>query len=222
MKKLMLLLAILAIASLALADNEIVGKKGQKLPVRDMPDQPGHPTMRADVEYNTTGVMDEPATTGGSWDGWGTYFIASWVNLTGQDVTLAEFGWPCGGAGPVDWVVWITSGGMPGAPGSQTFTGNFVPASSDDLTNPPPIYSYIDVSAANIVIPPDQVMFWGYENPGIGGQITANGTDTWAWYGDMWDPDSGWSRTAVLQFKGNYGGVPAQATSFSHVKALFD
>lgn len=222
MKKLMLLFAILAIASLALAADGIVGKKGQTLPIRDIPDQPAQPSSRADVEYNTTGVMDEPATLGGSASGWGTYFIAAWTNVTGQDVTLAEFGWPCGGAGPVEWVVWITSGEMPGVPGTQTFTGTFTPASDDASTIPPAPYSYIDVSAANMVIPPDQVMFWGYENPGIGGQIAANGTETWAWYDNMWDPDSGWGRTAVLQFKGNYGGVPTESTTFSHVKALFN
>lgn len=222
MKKLTLLLAVLAIASLALAaDPGVVGKNGQTLPVIDQPAQAAGQTTRADVEYNTAGALDTPATLGGSADGWGTYFIASWANLTGQNVYLAEFGWPCGGPGPVDWVVWITSGGMPGAPGTQTYSGSWVPASGDDVTLPPPVYSYIDVSGEGIVVPADMVMYFGYENPGLGGQVEANGTETWAWYEGGWDADSGWGRTAVLQFKGSFGGVATERTSLSSIKALF-
>ena len=116
-------------------------------------------------------LLDAPATTGGSDTGWGTHFIAAWANLTGQDVYIAEFGWPCGGAGPVDWVVWVTDGSLPGAPGSQNFSGQWTPASGDSDTNPPATYSYIDVSDAGVVVPADQVMYFGYENPGIGGQV---------------------------------------------------
>lgn len=222
MKKLMLLLAILAIASLSLAaDMGVVGKKGQTLPIIDQPAQPAQPAYRSDVEFNTTGTMDAPADLGGSADGWGAYFIASWANLSGQDVYVAEFGWPCGGPGMAEWVVWITNGAMPGAPGTQIFTGSFDPASDDPDTIPPSPYSYIDVSGAGIVIPDGMVMFFGYQNPGIGGQISANGTETWAWYDGMWDPDSGWGRTAVLQFHGNYEGVANEASSLSAVKALF-
>ncbi len=222
MKKLMFLLAVVALASLSLAADEgVVGKKGQTLPYVDQPAAPAGGT-RADIEYNTTGTIDEPATAGGSNDGWGSHFIAAWANLTGQDVYVVEFGWPCGGPGPVDWVVWLTDGGLPGAPGTQTYTGQFTPTSSDPDELPPSQYSYIDVSTAGVVVPPDMVMYFGYENPGIGGQITFNGTDTWAWYEGAWDPDQGWSRTAVLQFKGNYDTVATEPTSLSRVKALFD
>ncbi len=54
------------------------------------PAQAGNGAMRADVEYNTTGVIDGAATTGGSSDGWGTYFICDWQNNTGQDVTWED------------------------------------------------------------------------------------------------------------------------------------
>ncbi|MEZ4386622.1 MAG: hypothetical protein R3D98_03435 [Candidatus Krumholzibacteriia bacterium] len=218
-----LLLAMVLLASLSLAADEgIVGKKGQTLPIVNQPAAPAGPQMRADVEYSTTGALDTPAALGGSATGWGSHFIASWANLTGQDVFLAEFGWPCGGQGPVDWVVWLTAGSLPGAPGTQTFSGTFTPASSDDVTLPPAVYSYIDVSGAGIVVPPDMVMYFGYENPGLGGQISYNGVDTWAWYDNLWDPDSGWGRTAVLQFKGNFGGVATEPTSLSRIKAIFD
>lgn len=222
MKKLMVFVAVLCIASLAVAaDHTVVGKNGETLPYVDQPAVPGDGGTRADVEYNTAGAIDAPATTGGSSDGWGEYFITAWANLTGQDVYIAEFGWPCGGAGPVDWVVWVTDGSLPGAPGSQNFSGQFTPASGDPDELPPTTYTYIDVSDAGVVVPADQVMYFGYQNPGIGGQIDFNGTDTWAWYFGAWDPDAGWGRTAVLQFKGNYDVVPTQSQSLTNIKALF-
>ena len=223
MKKITLLIAVLAMVAVAAlaADEGIVGKKGQTLPVQDLPAQPAGGGTRADVEYNTAGAIDAPATTGGSWDGWGSYFITNWFNNTGQDVTLVEFGWPCGGPGPVDWVVWITEG-LPGAPGTETFSGQFTPASGDPDEFPPSTYSYVDVSASGVMIPADATFYFGYENPGIGGQVDFNGVDTWAWWEGAWDPDSGWSRTAVLQFKGNYGGIATDQMTYSQVKTLFN
>jgi hypothetical protein len=175
----------------------------------------------ADVEYNTTGTIDGPATTGGSASGWGTHFITNWTNGSGEDVVLVELGWPCGGAGPVDWMVWMGAG-LPGAPGTETFGGVWTPASADGTTNPPPVYTYVDVSAANIVVPAGATIYFGYENPGIGGQITTNGVETWAWYLGAWDPDSGWGRTAVLQVKANFLGVAAEPSTMGQVKALFN
>jgi hypothetical protein len=221
MKKLLTFTAILTlIATGALAADGICGKKGQTLPVQDNPAQAGSST-RADVEWSTTGAMDTPATLGGSADGWGTYFITAWTNDTGQDVSLLEFGWPCGGPGPVDWVVWITES-LPGPPGSETFSGQWTPASSDPDELPPSIYSYVDVSGADIMVPAGATFYFGYQNPGIGGQIDANGTATWAWYLGAWDPDDAWGRTAVLQFKGTFGGVAVQSTTLSEIRTLFD
>jgi len=223
MKKLTLILAILAIASMSFAlDNTVIGKNGETGTYVAPMDTPAGDQTRSDVEYNTTGAMDTPADLGGSADGWGTHFITAWVNMTGQDVTIAEFGWPCGG--PVDamWMAWITDGAMPGAPGTETFSGVFTPASPDPDTIPPAPYTYIDVAAAGIVVPDGMVLFFGYENPGIGGQTSANGVETYAWYDGGWDPDSGWGRTAVLQFHGSFGGVAAESTSLSAVKALFN
>jgi len=218
----MICLGIAALAAApVLAAEGICGKHGETLPVIDNPIPPVNSGMRADVEYNTAGAIDAPATLGGSADGWGYYFITAWTNTTGQDVTLAEFGWPCGGPGPVDWVVWITAG-MPGAPGTETFGGLWTPANPDGVTYPPTTYSYIDVSASAITIPAGATFYFGYENPGIGGQVSYNGVMTWAWYMGAWDADDAWGRTAVLQFKGNFGGVATQSATFSQVKALFD
>jgi len=50
-------------------------------------------------------------------------------------------------------------------------------------------------------------MFFGYGNPGMGGQITTNGVETWSWYDGSWDSDSNYNRTAVLQFKGDFIGT---------------
>lgn len=221
MKKLLLLVSAIALIALpALAADGVVGKKGETLPYSDLPAQPGNGGTRADVEYNTAGAVDTPATLGGSWDGWGEYFIGSWLNLTGQDVTLAEISFPCGGTLPSNWVIWITDN-LPGGPGSETFGGPFTPASDDAVTLPPPFYTYVDISAEGIMVPANANIFFGYQNPGIGGQIEYNGVDTYAWYGGAWDPDPAWGRTAVLQLKGNFGGVATDAKTLSQVKVLF-
>ena len=220
MRTFLLLLACTCLTTLAFAADGVVGKDGSTLPVIDKP-QDNASRVPADVEYNTTGTIDGAATTGGSATGWASHFITAWTNGTGLDVELVEFGWPCGGPGPVDWMVWMGAG-LPGAPGTQTFTGQWTPASADATTNPPPIYSYIDVSAANIVVPAGMTIFFGYENPGIGGQITDNGVDTWGWYEGAWDPDGPWGRTDVLQLKANYVGVAAEPSTLSEIKALFD
>ena len=220
MRIFLLLLACTCFTAVTYAADDVVGKDGSTLPLIDNPQQNGS-RVPADVEYNTTGTIDSPATTGGSATGWGSYFITNWTNGTGADVRLVEFGWPCGGPGPVDWVVWM-SAVLPGAPGTQTYTGPFTPASSDPATNPPGPYSYIDVFAANIVVPAGMTIYFGYENPGIGGQVPTNGVETWAWWNGAWDPDSGWNRTAVLQLKANYLGVAAEPSTLSQIKALFD
>lgn len=168
-------------------------------------------TVAADVEYNTTGTMDAPATQGGDYEGWGTHFIARWDNTTGEDITLLELGWPCGGFWAAYWYVWI-SDTMPGPPGTQDFRGTFLAASEDDTEYPPSLYTYIDVSAEGIVIPANSTMFFGYGNPGMGGQILFNGVETWSFYEGGWDVDSQYNRTAVLQFKGNYSSTSGVET----------
>ena len=157
----------------------------------------------ADVEYSTTGAMDTPATLGGDRDGWGTEFVTRWDNTTGADVTLEEFGWPCGGWWAQFWYVWITDE-LPVNPWTLEYYGSFTPTSPDDTEWPPSVYSYIDVSDEGIIIPAGASMYFGYSNPGMGGQIGFNGVETWSWLDEQWDLDSDFNRTAVMQFKGSF------------------
>jgi len=184
----------------------ITGKNGETAPYSNNQLPSPASETRTDVEYNTTGIMDLPATQGGDINGWGSHFIARWDNTTGEDISVVEFGWPCGGFWITSWYVWI-SDTLPGPPGTQDFQGNFLAASEDDTEYPPSQYTYIDVSDEGIVIPAGSSMFFGYANPGMGGQITTNGVETWSYYEDAWDADSAYNRTAVLQFKGEFNST---------------
>jgi len=166
--------------------------------------------LAADVEYSTTGALDTPATLGGDRDGWGTEFVARWTNTTGADVILEELAWPCGGWWAQFWYVWI-SDALPPNPWTLEYHGTFVPASEDDTEWPPSTYTYVDVSGEGIVVPAGASMVFGYSNPGMGGQIGFNGTETWSWLDDGWDMDGDFGRTAVLQFKGSFGATAAPA-----------
>jgi hypothetical protein len=164
--------------------------------------------MPEDWEWNSGGAIDTTPTLGGSASGWGTYFITTVENDTGENILLTEFGFPCGGPGLVDWVLWYDVGGLnppSGNPSSADETGEFDPVSDDPDEFPPTTYTYVDLTGENLVIEDGAFVCFGYENPGMGGQVSYNGTQTWAWYSGYWDPDSGWGRTAVLQIKGNYG-----------------
>jgi len=165
-------------------------------------------TFAADVEYSTTGAMDTPATMGGDRDGWGTEFITRWDNTTGSDVIVEEFGWPCGGWWAQFWYVWITDT-LPVDPYTLEHYGTFVAASEDDTEWPPRTYTYVDVSEEGLVVPAGASMYFGYGNPGMGGQIGFNGVETWSWLDDQWDMDGDYNRTAVMQFKGSFDALAA-------------
>ncbi len=167
-------------------------------------------TRAADVEYSTTGVMDTPATHGGDRDFWGSEFITYWANETGRDVIVEELAWPCGGWWAQFWYVWITET-LPADPYTLEFYDSFVAVSEDGTEWPPSTYTYIDVSDKNIVIPAGAGMYFGYSNPGMGGQIVFNGVDTYSWLNDSWDRDGDYGRTAVLQFKGSFGASPVRS-----------
>jgi hypothetical protein len=162
----------------------------------------------ADVEFSTTGAMDTPATLGGDRDGWGTEFITRWDNETGHDVIVEEFGWPCGGWWSQFWYVWITDS-LPEDPYTLQYYGSFVAESPDDTEWPPSLYTYVDVSDEGVVIPAGASMYFGYGNPGMGGQIGFNGVETYSWLDDGWDMDGDFNRTAVMQFKGSFAASPA-------------
>jgi hypothetical protein len=160
-------------------------------------------SFASDVEYSTTGAMDTPATMGGDREGWGSDFITRWDNDTGADLLIEEFGWPCGGWWAQFWYVWITDV-LPANPYTLEFYGTFVAASEDDTEWPPSLYTYVDVSGEGIVVPAGASMYFGYGNPGMGGQIAFNGVETFSWYEDSWDMDGDFGRTAVMQFRGSF------------------
>ena len=109
--------------------------------------------------------------------------------------------------GAYGWLVWTNVGGLNAPAGDATtadYYGSFTPVDPNPKTFPPTTYTYIDISAQNIVIPAGNYFCIGYDVTGNGGQTSFNGVDTWAWYGSVWDPDQGWSRTAILQVTADY------------------
>ena len=225
LKKLLLTVAILAlIVSPALAETSAC-KDGT--PAKLRPVAPGESsTIRYDFQYNTGGALDFVPTTGGSSDGWGEWFLTTVYNGTGMDLILVELGFPCCGP-PTEaygWVVWTNMGGYV-SPGGNAYSaehfGSFVPVDPDPTTFPPTTYTYVDVSAAGIVIPDGTYFCFGYDNTGTGGQTTFNGVMTWAWYEGWWDPDESWGRTAILQVKANYFGTPVLDSSWGTIKSFF-
>ncbi|MEZ4649936.1 MAG: hypothetical protein R3E97_14330 [Candidatus Eisenbacteria bacterium] len=106
--------------------------------------------------------------TGGSFDGWGEWFITTVYNAKGFDLTLTGAS-VCSGPMTEDygWLVWL---GLPGlvAPTGDAYTadffGQFTPVDPNPDTFPPTVYTYVDVSAANIVVPDGTFFFaFGYD-----------------------------------------------------------
>jgi hypothetical protein len=189
---------------------------------------PGGPSMwRADFEYNTGGAIDFVPDMGGSFDGWAEWFVTAVYNATGQELKLVELGFPCAGppTGTYGWLVWTGISGYvapPGGASTATYYGAFTPVDPNPETLPPTTYTYVDISALNIVIPAATYFEIGYDNTGMGGMTSYNGVETWGWYGGVWDPDSSWGRTAILQVKANYAYSPVDSRSWSSIKALFE
>lgn len=198
----------------------ITGKHGQSVPLSPTSPTSSTSDVRALIEYNTAGEIDAPATNGGDYEGWGTHFLARWENNTETNISVIELGFPCGGFWSAFWYVWISEE-LPGAPGSQDYRGSFVAVSEDDTEYPPSQYTYIDVSDQEIIIPVGATMYFGYGNPGMGGQVLYSGVETWSWYDQSWDSDSTYNRTAVLQFKGEAETVGSESETLSGVKALY-
>ena len=177
-----------------------------------------------DFEYSTGGSMGTPATTGGSNTGWGEWFITSVLNDAGQDITLTQIAFPCCGdaSGLYGWVVWTDVGGLVAPAGDVStcdYYGSYVPADPDS-TFPPDTYTYVDLSSENIIIADGDYFCFGYDNTQIGGQIGANGNETWSWYNNMWDPDSGWGRTALLEVYANYT-IALEHDTWGAIKSSF-
>jgi hypothetical protein len=184
-------------------------------------------SIRFDFGYNTGGPLDFVPDSGGSYDGWGEWFITTVYNGTGNDLILVELGFPCAGpaTGTYGWVVWTNMGGYVSPGGDATSAehyGSFVPLDPDPNTWPPTTYTYVDVSAEGIIIPDGTYFCFGYDNTGMGGQTGFNGVLTWAWYEAWWDPDESWGRTAILQVKANYFGTPVAESTWGAIKSMFD
>ena len=182
--------------------------------------------IRYDWWYNTGGVLDFVPDLGGSYDGWGEWFITTAYNDSGDDLVLVELGFPCAGP-PTEtygWIVWLDMGGYV-PPGGNAYTaeyyGSFTPVDPDPATWPPTTYTYVDVSSEMIVVPTGTYFCFGYDNTGMGGQTSYNGVQTWAWYGGYWDPDMSWGRTAILQVKANFYGTSVDESTWGAIKGLF-
>lgn len=199
MKRLALVLMMVAVVGVA--DAGVVGKDGSTVADSVNPPQNIPSSRQAAWEWSSGGVMDFVPTTGGSFDGWGSHFLATTVNGTGQDMQLTELGIPCAGTIAAEWMVWI--GTMPSDYSSPDFSGSFMATDPDPLTFPPTVYTYVDVTSANVLVPSGEAVWIAYVNPGVGGQTDFNGVDTWSWYLGAWDGDQAWGRTAIMQLKGD-------------------
>jgi len=223
MKKLSIALVLCLIASSVFA--AVIDKNGSDVTIKTATFQASE-SSRDDWVYNTGGSEGFIPTSQGTADGWGEWFITTVTNDTGEDLYLSELGFPCSGptTGDFGWVVWLDLGGLvpPAGPADTAhFYGSFSPVEPDPNVDPL-VYTYIDISASNIVVPNGVSFCFGYDNTGLGGQTDFNGVETWAWYTDVWDPDSSWARTAILQVRANFEGpVAAQNVSFDQIKSLF-
>lgn len=224
LKKLAIVLIVFALAAPAWAS--VISKDGTT--ARDAPAIIGEPGVRdIDWVYNTGGSLDFVPDMGGSATGWAEWFVTTVYNDSGHDLYLIEFGFPCGGpaTGPYGWLVWLLLPAIQPPPGpaeTALFYGAFTPTSPDPNTIPPTIYSYVDVTDVSIVIPADTYFCFGYDNTGMGGMTSFNGVQTWGWYGGVWDPDSGWGRTAILQVKASFTNpIATEPITWGNVKALY-
>ena len=194
------IVVVLIVATVALAG--VVGKDGSTLPEQPpaVTSQPSGVT--ADFEWSSGGALNVVPTTGGSATGWAEYFIVMTTNTTAQPIRLDELGFPCGGPS-ASWGVWVQSAQPPNYTSPQ-YSGNFTPVDPNPATFPPTTYTYVDITATNVVVPAGADFWFGYLNPGIAGQVDFNGVITYGWYLGAWDPDNNYGRTTVMQVLGSF------------------
>ncbi len=179
----------------------------------------------ADFEYNSGGAMGTVPTTGGSSTGWGEWFVVPILNDSGNDIVLTDLGFPCCGPATSDdgWLVWTDVGALnppAGEASTADYSGAFTPVDPAPDTFPPITYTYVDISAENIVIPDGVYFCIGYDVTGNGGQVDFNGVDTWSWYDNVWDSDQAWGRTDVLEVSADFFQALEQ-NSWGSIKATF-
>ncbi len=228
LRKLVVALAVLAIAAPAFAF--VASKDGSVviIPNSSPVDQPLGD--RADVEYNTGGAMFTPATTAGNASGWAYYTMNVYTNGAAQDIEFLELGFPTNENSadpivmPVEWNIDLNNNDVYSVADPYTHAwdgvGTFTPTGVID-TSPPTVYSVVDVSAANLVLPAGASMVWGYENAGLCGQITFNGVETIGWYVSFWDSDEPYGRTGLQQFTADYLTTATEEATLSQVKSLY-
>lgn len=178
----------------------------------------------ADVEYNTGGSISYVPDLSGSAAGWGEWFVTSYTNESSYALQIVEFAFPCCGVTTDDygWVVWVDmpdTGYPAGNPESCDFHGEFTPVEGPG--GDPSVYTYIDIaSVETIVFYPGEIIVFGYQNTGYGGQTPFNGTGTWAWHNSIWESDESHYRTAVLQMGANNWSAMEQ-TTWGEIKSTF-
>ncbi len=193
-------------------DAGIVGKSGATLPDRADTNTNQRSPVQAAWEWSSGGSIDVVPTTGGTWDGWGEYFVVQVSNTTGSDQQVIEVGFPCAGTIGSEWMIWLDST-MPASFVGGDFSGTFTATDTDDTVFPPVNYTYVDVSGDGVVIPAGQTFWFGYKNPGNSGQVDYNNIDSYGWYNGAWDADGPWGRTTVMQFKANPVAQPTPTPS---------
>ncbi len=177
----------------------------------------------ADFQLNTGGQMGFEPDLSGSSTGWGSHFVATALNDTGQDVVLTQLGFPCSGdtTGAYGWVVWLDVGAeVPpeGAPSTADHHGMFVPVEGPG--GDPTVYTYVEVWDRSIVVEAGTYFTFGYQNTGQGGQTTYNGFETWSWDQGMWIADSEYFRTAVMEVTGDFWGA-LEGSTWGGIKNAF-
>jgi hypothetical protein len=223
-KRLLLLVAALALVAAPAFAVDYAGKNStQPMQRHSGPaNVPSH--VRAFFEYNTGGTIDFVPDLGGSATGWAEWSIAFVTNSTGQDLLLTELSWPSGGppSGAYGWLVWLNQSTLPGPAQTAQYYGPYTPNDPNPTTFPPTTYTYIDVTASNMVWLDGTTLCWGFDNTGMQGMTSFNGVDTWGWYGGIWDGDQAYGRTAILQIKADINGpVPTEPTNWGLIKSLY-
>ena len=222
LKKLLVVLAVLALAAPAFAAT--VSKDG--LATMDITVSGNDTSGRYALEFSTGGAWDYIGPLGGNASGWCYYQLHEYTNETGGDLLIAEYGYPTAeNSGdpiplPVEWVVALTASVFDIADPytyAWNFSGDFMPTAPID---DPTVFSVIDVTGEGIVLPAGGTMVWGCENAGIINQDYFNGVVTYGWYSGIWESDEPWGRTGIQQF-GAGAGTAALDASMGSVKALY-
>jgi hypothetical protein len=228
LKKLVISLIVLAMAVPAFATTARVDVDVQNHAINPVTVTGGD---RADVEFNTGGVMNYVPEALGSATGWAYFSAHIFTNGAAQDLALTELAFPtCENSTdpidmPVDWFVEMgaTDVNVIVDPWTHayTFQGLFTPTNLMDSTADMLVYDAVDVTAENIVLAAGETMIWGYENAGLQGMTAAPVEVTYGFWVSFWDDDSAYGRTALMQLMGDYVTTATEEASLSQIKALY-